>query len=474
MQIGQRGLRSGSSPTRSGPGPAAHVTAFTAFGGVSPIDQIVVTARPPPARPRASCPCARLGVGPLRRRRRPRPGAAGNQRRRPHEQTARACAGVFQIQIPRLIVAMRAEIVRWTVNARVGETGAAALAVAGSSVRRSACRRMPSRLVVANPFVSATSGGDPYSVPLVIDTNPAPNIVETTITAEEATVDIGNGVTAHAQTFNGADPGPDLRAQRRRHGDRPLRQPPQAGQRHPLARDRAGQQHGRHPVHAEPGAAGRHLPLQVHGHRPGIFWYHPHHHSSTNQVFKGLYGMIVVKDPNEAALQASGVLPPANPDQADRAQRHHRLQGAGHATTRRPTTRRCPHVSRRPPCRRSRADAEEPLRGPDVEPGRVTTPIRSTRTATRAGRSRRATSPTSRRPRHAGARERGPDRAHQRQERRRPRGGPPRSRRARSPPAPRRSTCSPGQGLRLQLVNASAIRYMRLQPDRRRRDAASR
>ena len=28
--------------------------------------------------------------------------------------------------------------------------------------------------------------------------------------------------------------------------------------------------------------------------RPGLFWYHPHHHSSTNQVFKGLYGMIVV------------------------------------------------------------------------------------------------------------------------------------------------------------------------------------
>ena len=41
----------------------------------------------------------------------------------------------------------------------------------------------------------ATSGGDPYSVPLVVDTNPDPNIVETTIVADEATVDIGNGVT---------------------------------------------------------------------------------------------------------------------------------------------------------------------------------------------------------------------------------------------------------------------------------------
>ena len=33
-------------------------------------------------------------------------------------------------------------------------------------------------LTVFNPFVSATSGGDPYAVPPVIDTNPAPNIVE--------------------------------------------------------------------------------------------------------------------------------------------------------------------------------------------------------------------------------------------------------------------------------------------------------
>jgi FtsP/CotA-like multicopper oxidase with cupredoxin domain len=45
--------------------------------------------------------------------------------------------------------------------------------------------------------------------------------------------------------------------------------------------------------------------------RPGLFWYHPHHHSSTNKVFKGLYGMIVVKDPNGDALRASHTLPPS-------------------------------------------------------------------------------------------------------------------------------------------------------------------
>jgi FtsP/CotA-like multicopper oxidase with cupredoxin domain len=45
--------------------------------------------------------------------------------------------------------------------------------------------------------------------------------------------------------------------------------------------------------------------------RPGIFWYHPHHHASTNQVFKGLYGMIIVTDPNDAVLRADGTLPSA-------------------------------------------------------------------------------------------------------------------------------------------------------------------
>lgn len=46
--------------------------------------------------------------------------------------------------------------------------------------------------------------------------------------------------------------------------------------------------------------------------RPGIFWFHPHHHHSTNRVFRGQYGMIVVSEPAvETAL--AGVLPtPAN------------------------------------------------------------------------------------------------------------------------------------------------------------------
>src|SRR5205085_2728426 len=44
--------------------------------------------------------------------------------------------------------------------------------------------------------------------------------------------------------------------------------------------------------------------------RAGLFWYHPHHHNSLNQVFRGMYGMIIVTDPLQAGL-IGGVLPAA-------------------------------------------------------------------------------------------------------------------------------------------------------------------
>jgi hypothetical protein len=55
-------------------------------------------------------------------------------------------------------------------------------------------------LVLSRSNVHATSGGDPYSTPSVVDTNSNPDIVETTLVADETTVDLGNGVTANAQT----------------------------------------------------------------------------------------------------------------------------------------------------------------------------------------------------------------------------------------------------------------------------------
>lgn len=165
-------------------------------------------------------------------------------------------------------------------------------------------------LAFANPLVSATSGRDPYEVPVVEDVNPAPDVVETTITAEEKPVDLGNGVTADAMTFNGEIPGPTFELNV---GDTVI------VHFHNHMQHATGiHWHGIELANAVDGTPftqgmvppGGTFLYKFTVTRPGIFWYHPHHHSSTNQVFRGMYGMIYVRDPNEALLQRYGVLPP--------------------------------------------------------------------------------------------------------------------------------------------------------------------
>jgi FtsP/CotA-like multicopper oxidase with cupredoxin domain/uncharacterized Zn-binding protein involved in type VI secretion len=167
-------------------------------------------------------------------------------------------------------------------------------------------------LLLARSTVHATSGGDPYSTPSVADTNPNPNIVETTLVADETTVDLGNGVTANAETYNGSIPGPTFHL---KVGDQVI-----VHFENHLATPTAVHWHGVELANGMDGTPFVQNQVEPSSNalykfkvtRPGMFWYHPHHHSSTNQVFKGLYGLIVVTDPNEAALQSSGALPPAS------------------------------------------------------------------------------------------------------------------------------------------------------------------
>ncbi len=166
-------------------------------------------------------------------------------------------------------------------------------------------------LVGTHSVGRATSGGDPYSTPNVVNTNPDPNVVETTLTAEPATVNIGNGVTANADTFNGSIPGPTFHLT--------------VGQTvivhyvnhltvssgiHWHGIDVSNEMDGT-PFTQDAVPPGGTFLYKFTVDRPGIFWYHPHNAPSTDEVFKGLYGMIVVTDPNDAPLQAAGVLPSA-------------------------------------------------------------------------------------------------------------------------------------------------------------------
>jgi FtsP/CotA-like multicopper oxidase with cupredoxin domain len=141
-------------------------------------------------------------------------------------------------------------------------------------------------MIGIGPFVqektNAISGGSPYEVSDVIDTDPDPNIVETTITAQGALVDIGNGVMANGLTFNGQIPGPLFRLQ--------------VGNRVKVHFvNNAGHATGIHWHGIELHNASDGTPLTQNlvpasggtfeydfvVTRPGLVWYHPHHHSST-------------------------------------------------------------------------------------------------------------------------------------------------------------------------------------------------
>src|SRR3954454_23866541 len=170
-------------------------------------------------------------------------------------------------------------------------------------------------LLIVNPFASGLPLGaaarGPYTAPLATDENPAADVFETTITAKAADVVVADNVTAHALTFNGSIPGPTLRLNV---GDTVI-----VHFKNELSEPTGIHWHGIEVPNEMDGTPLTQALVQPGGTflykfkaiRPGIFWYHPHHHASTDQVFKGLYGMIVVTDPNEAALIASGTLPSA-------------------------------------------------------------------------------------------------------------------------------------------------------------------
>jgi len=161
------------------------------------------------------------------------------------------------------------------------------------------------------PAVEGTSGGSPYDIPSVTDTNPDPNIVETTIIADETLgVSIGGGVTANVYTYNGTIPGPEFRLTVGQrvivHFENHLASEPTGIHWHGIELQQPSDGTPLSQNQVQPGGT---FLYDFVVRRPGVYWYHPHHEFSTNQVFKGLYGSIIVTDPNEADLIAANRLP---------------------------------------------------------------------------------------------------------------------------------------------------------------------
>ncbi len=172
-----------------------------------------------------------------------------------------------------------------------------------------------------------SSDGSPYDVPIAVDDNifqPLdPTIFETTFTADESGgVDIGlpGGLLANVETYNGVIPGPLLKLNV---GDTAIVRlineldHPTGIHWHgiELSNSADGTEVTQEPAvpaftSTPPAPPGGTYLYKFKVPRPGLYWYHPHHHLSTNRVFRGLYGMIVVTDPLEALLPAN-VLPNA-------------------------------------------------------------------------------------------------------------------------------------------------------------------
>ena len=141
-------------------------------------------------------------------------------------------------------------------------------------------------------------------LPETTDRNPDPGVVELELTAKVASVDVGGGKRVTAWTYDGGLPGPLIRA---RVGDRlvvhfknELPQPTTVhwhGVRVPIEMDGV-------PGISQPDVApGGSFTYDFVLRDAGLYWYHPHVMSAA-QVGFGLYGALLVDDPDDPVAVA--------------------------------------------------------------------------------------------------------------------------------------------------------------------------
>ena len=139
------------------------------------------------------------------------------------------------------------------------------------------------------------------------DLDPDPDVVEVNLRAELATIDVGNGIELDMMTYNGAVPGPLLQAKKGDtiivHFTNALDEPTTVhwhGLRIPDDMD--GSPRIQTPV--EPGQSFTYTFVVPDA---GTYWYHPHVRTN-EQLEKGLYGPIVIHDPEDPEVDVERVI----------------------------------------------------------------------------------------------------------------------------------------------------------------------
>jgi len=143
-----------------------------------------------------------------------------------------------------------------------------------------------------------------------IDINPDPHIFETHIEAAPLQLTLSNGETATVFAYNGQVPGPQINVKQ---GDRVI---VHFKNSLPEAFSSTIHWHGIElnnisdgtPVTQQEVSAGGTYTYDFLVPRGGVFWYHPHIRGA-QEVIAGLYGPLIVKQPEESQLKYAGVLP---------------------------------------------------------------------------------------------------------------------------------------------------------------------
>jgi len=153
-------------------------------------------------------------------------------------------------------------------------------------------------------------GGSDVDVKAARDYNSHPQIFETYITAAPHQMTLSTGETATVFAYNGQVPGPQINA---KEGDRVIvhftnELPEGFGSTIHWHGIELNNKSDGTPVTQAEVAPGESYTYDFIVPRGGVFWYHPHIRGG-QEVMAGLYGPLIVQQPEESQLKMAGVLP---------------------------------------------------------------------------------------------------------------------------------------------------------------------